>query len=628
MKANKLLIIRLIVASIFWIVGIILQFSLVNNLTNEIIYLSFFIVAYIISGYDILIGAVKHIIQGEFLDEYFLMSIATIGAFVLRIFGEAEYLEAVAVMIFFQVGELFQGIAVEKSKNAIVETMKLDVDKTMLADGTEIDSRDVTVGSEIIIKPGQMVPLDGKALNDGIINCASLTGEAKDVEVSTGDLVLSGSINQNSPLRLIVEKEYFDSTAYKIIDMVENATMRKAKSEKFITKFAKIYTPIVVIFALLLAIVPPVIIGLINGFSKDIWNSYIYAALTCLVVSCPCALVVSVPLTYFAGIGAAAKNKIIIKGGTYLEDLALVNKVVMDKTGTLTKAKFEVYDIVGENKNEIIRIAKGLEKTSTHPLALAINKYPGDSYQMEVEETPGYGIKGVYKKDTYLCGSKKLLEKNNIEAPEINDVGSVLYITKNNKFLGAIILVDELKDEAAEAISELQKMDNEVVVLSGDTKECVKLACNKLNIDNYHYGLLPNNKVEIVDNIIKTEDKNKVIFIGDGINDAPVLALADVGVSMGQIGSDAAVEASDVVVLNDDLNAIPKMIKISKKTRKIVIENIIFTLFIKILILALCAISNIGAIAFKLPMWLAIFGDVGVCVIAVLNAMRALHYKG
>ncbi len=627
MKANKLLIIRLIVASIFWIVGIILQFSLENNLTNEIIYLSFFIVAYIISGYDILIGAVKHIIQGEFLDEYFLMSIATIGAFVLRIFGEAEYLEAVAVMIFFQVGELFQGIAVEKSKNAIVETMKLDVDKTMLADGTEIDSRDVTVGSEIIIKPGQMVPLDGKALNDGIINCASLTGEAKDVEVSTGDLVLSGSINQNSPLRLIVEKEYFDSTAYKIIDMVENATMRKAKSEKFITKFAKIYTPIVVIFALLLAIVPPVIIGLINGFSKDIWNSYIYAALTCLVVSCPCALVVSVPLTYFAGIGAAAKNKIIIKGGTYLEDLALVNKVVMDKTGTLTKAKFEVYDIVGENKDEIIRIAKGLEKTSTHPLALAINKYPGDAYQMEVEETPGYGIKGVLNNDIYLCGSKKLLEKNNIEAPEIDDVGSVLYITKNNKFLGAIILVDELKDEAALAISELQKMDNEVVVLSGDTKECVKLACNKLNIDNYHYGLLPNNKVEIVENIIKTEDKNKVIFIGDGINDAPVLALADVGVSMGQIGSDAAVEASDVVVLNDDLNAIPKMIKISKKTRKIVIENIIFTLFIKILILALCAISNIGAIAFKLPMWLAIFGDVGVCVLAVLNAMRALHYK-
>lgn len=627
MKANKKLIIRLIIAAILWIVGIILQFSLPNTLTNEIIYLCIYVVAYLISGYDILIGAIRHIIQGEFLDEYFLMSIATIGAFVLRIFGEAEYLEAVAVMIFFQVGELFQGIAVEKSKNAIVETMKLDVDKTMLADGTEIDSRDVTVGSEIIIKPGQMVPLDGKALNDGIINCASLTGEAKDVEVSTGDLVLSGSINQNSPLRLIVEKEYFDSTAYKIIDMVENATMRKAKSEKFITKFAKIYTPIVVIFALLLATVPPVIIGLINGFSKDIWNSYIYAALTCLVVSCPCALVVSVPLTYFAGIGAAAKNKIIIKGGTYLEDLALVNKVVMDKTGTLTKAKFEVYDIVGENKDEIIRIAKGLEKTSTHPLALAINKYPGDAYQMEVEETPGYGIKGVLNNDTYLCGSKKLLEKNNIEAPEVNDVGSVLYITKNNKFLGAIILVDELKDEAAIAISELQKMDNEVVVLSGDTKECVKLACNKLNIDNYHYGLLPNNKVEIVENIIKTEDKNKVIFIGDGINDAPVLALADVGVSMGQIGSDAAVEASDVVVLNDDLNAIPKMIKISKKTRKIVIENIIFTLFIKILILALCAISNIGAIAFKLPMWLAIFGDVGVCVLAVLNAMRALHYK-
>ena len=627
MKANKILIIRLIVATIFWIIGIILQFSLEENLTNEIIYLSFYIVAYLISGYDILIGAVKHIFQGDFLDEYFLMSIATIGAFVLRIFGEAEYLEAVAVMIFFQVGELFQGIAVERSKNAIVETMKLDVDKTMLEDGTEVDAKDVLVGSTIIVKPGQMVPLDGKALNDGIINQASLTGEVKDVMVSEGDFILSGSINQNSPLRIMVEKEYFDSTAYKIIDMVENATMRKAKSEKFITKFARIYTPIVVIFALLLAILPPVIIGLINGFTKDIWNSYIYAALTCLVVSCPCALVVSVPLTYFAGIGAAAKNKIIIKGGTYLEDLALVNKIVMDKTGTLTKATFEVCDIIGDDKDEIIKIAKGLEKASTHPLASAINKYPGEAYDMEIEEAPGYGIKGKLNNDIYLCGNKKLLDKHNIDCPEIKDVGSILYITKNEKFLGAIVLVDKIKDEAPNAINELHKMNNRIVVLSGDTKECVEYTCDKVNIDNYHYSLLPNNKVEIVENIIKTEDKNKVIFIGDGINDAPVLALADVGVSMGQIGSDAAVEASDVVILNDDLNAIPKMIKISKRTRKIVIENIIFTLFIKILILALCAISNIGAIAFKLPMWLAIFGDVGVCVIAVFNAMRALHYK-
>ena len=627
MKANKVLIIRLIIATIFWIVGIILQFSLDNNLTNEIIYLSFYIVAYIISGYDILIGAVKHIFQGEFLDEYFLMSIATIGAFVLRIFGEAEYLEAVAVMIFFQVGELFQGIAVQRSKNAIVETMKLDVDKTMLEDGTEIDSKDVMVGSTIIVKPGQMVPLDGKALNDGIVNQASLTGEAKDVEIASGDMILSGSINQNKPLKILVTKEYFDSTAYKIIDMVENATMRKAKSEKFITKFARIYTPIVVIFALLLAIVPPVIIGLINGFTANIWNSYIYAALTCLVVSCPCALVVSVPLTYFAGIGAAAKNKIIIKGGTYLEDLALVNKVVMDKTGTITKATFVVADIIGDDKNEIIKIAKGLEKTSTHPLALAINKCEGEAYDMEVEETPGYGISGKLGKDTYLCGSKKLMNKNNIEIPEIEDIGSILYLAKNNSFLGAIVLVDEIKDEASFAINELKKLDNEIIVLSGDTKSCVDRACSKLGISNYHAGLLPNDKVKIVDDIINTEDKNKVIFIGDGINDAPVLALADVGVSMGQIGSDAAVEASDVVVLNDDLKAIPKMIKISKKTRRIVIQNIIFTLLVKVLILGLCAISNIGAIRFKLPMWLAIFGDVGVCVLAVFNSMRALQYK-
>lgn len=627
-KRNKILIFRLIIALLFWISGIILEYAIPYSFSIEMVYLSLFIVSYIISGYDILWGALKHILSGELLDEYFLMSFATIGAFVIRIFGDIEYLEAVAVMIFFQIGEVFQGIAVEKSKSAIMNTMNLSVTKCTLLNGDVVDPYDVQIGDIIIIKPGEMVPIDGVAMTSGVINQASLTGEAIDIDVSENDVILSGSINTTAPLNIKTTKLYSDSTAYKIIDMVENATMRKAKSERFITKFARVYTPIVVIFALLLALLPPTIIGLVDSFSGDVYSKYIYAALTCLVVSCPCALVVSVPLSYFAGIGASAKKKIIVKGGNYLEDLALCDTIIMDKTGTLTKAKFEVVEIIGDNKEEIIKIAKGLEKYSTHPLALAINEYEGESYDFEIEETPGFGIVGIKDNDKYICGSLKLLNRFNIETNSIDLAGSILYIAKNNEFIGAIRLEDTPKDEAKENISKLISMGKRVIVLSGDTKNSVESLCNKLGIREYYYSLLPEDKVSKTEEIIKSKDTGKVLFVGDGINDAPVLALSDIGVSMGQIGSDSAIEASDVVILNDNLDALPNMLNISYKTRRIVIENIIFIITAKILILLLCAISNLPALeGFKIPMWVAIFGDVGVCVIAILNSMRALRVK-
>lgn len=630
-KKDKILIARLIISITLWIIGLILTFTI--NLpgeneafnSNELIVLLIFVIGYLFAGYDVLLSAIKNVFSGKLLDENFLMAIASIGAFCIRFLGEREYPEAVAVMIFYQIGELFQGIAVERSQKAIADTMGLKVTKCHLPNGEDIDPSDLNIDDIIIVKPGEMVPVDSIANIDGIINQTSLTGEPLDITISKGDSVLSGSINRNTPLELIVKKKYEDSTATKILDMVENATMRKSKSEKIISKFAHVYTPIVVGLALVLAIIPPVILGLINGFSANVFKDYLYVALLCLVVSCPCALVVSVPLTYFSGIGANAKRKIIIKGSSYLDSLANVDTLIMDKTGTLTKASFEITKINGDEK--IIKIAKGLEKNSTHPLALAINKYPGDSYDFKIEETAGYGIKGILNDDIYFIGSKKLMEKENIEIPNLDEPGTTLFISKNNKYIGSIILEDTLKDEAKEAVEKLHEMGKNVIVLSGDNPKSVESSCNKLGIKNYYGALLPNDKVDKVSNTIKNTN-GKVAFIGDGINDAPVLALADIGISMGQVGSDAAVEASDVVILNDNLNALPTMLKIAKKTKVIVYENIIISIGIKIIILLLATISNLPFMNdFKIPMWLAIFGDVGVLIICILNALRAMKIK-
>ena len=630
-KKNKILIIRLIISTLLWIIGLILTYTLKlpeeNELlnSNEIIVLIIFIAGYLFAGYDVLLSAIRNIFSGKLLDENFLMAIASIGAFCIRFLGAREYPEAVAVMIFYQVGELFQGIAVERSKKAITDTMGLKVTKCHLLNGEDISPDDLKIDDVIIVKPGEMVPVDSIANSEGVINQASLTGEPLDIMVSKGDSILSGSINRNTPLELKVKKLYEDSTATKIIDMVENASMRKAKSEKIISKFAHVYTPIVVILALSLAILPPVILGFINGFSANVFKDYLYVALLCLVVSCPCALVVSVPLTYFSGIGANAKRKIIIKGASYLDSLADVDTILMDKTGTLTKASFEITKIIGDD--ELIKIAKGLEKNSTHPLAMAINKYDSDSYEFKIEETPGYGIKGELNNDIYLIGSKKLMEKENINIPNIDEAGTTLYLSKNNEYIGAIILEDTLKDEAKDAINSLHNMNVKAVVLSGDNQKSVESTANKLGVNHYYGGLLPNDKVSKAEELIK-EDLGNVAFVGDGINDAPVLALADVGISMGAVGSDAAIEASDVVILNDNLNALPTMIKIAKKTKRIVYENIIISIGIKVIILLLAAISNLPFMnGFKLPMWLAIFGDVGVLIVCILNALRAMKIK-
>ncbi|MBR6071237.1 MAG: cadmium-translocating P-type ATPase [Acholeplasmatales bacterium] len=626
---NKLLITRLIISIVIWVIAIIIQYSLEYSITVEIIYLSLYIVAYGIAGYDIVFGAIRNILSGNMLDEYFLMSIATIGAFFIRFFGDIEYLEAVAVMVFFQVGELFQAIATEKSRKAILETMDLKVEECLLENGDIKNPNDVNIGDVIIVKPGEVIPIDGVMVTEGTVNMASLTGEALDVDMSIGDEVLSGSINTTTPIKIRVSKKYVDSTSSKILDMVENATMKKANSERFITKFARVYTPIVVGFALVLGGLVPLIICLINGFgnASSVFGSYIYAALTCLVVSCPCALVLSVPLSYFAGIGACARKKVIVKGGISIEELAKCDTIILDKTGTLTKAEFEVTKVYGD-ENEILKIAKGLEINSTHPLAKAINKINVDYYSFEVSETPGFGIVGFKDNIRYICGSKKLLEKHNIEPIDVDLIGSVLYVAKDDLCIGAIILEDILKDEAISVIKSLVDSGKRVVMLSGDTKHSVESIANRLGIKEYHYGLLPSDKVEIAERIIKSNETKKVMFVGDGINDAPVLAMSDIGVSMGQIGSDSALEASDVVVLNDNLNAIPVMINVSKKTRRIVIENIVFIILVKVLILLLSAVASIGIIeGFKMPMWVAIFGDVGVCILAVLNSMRALKVK-
>jgi len=598
---NKILVVRLLIAIILWITAICLN-------SYEMVSLILHICSYVIAGYDIIIGAIRNIFNRNFLDEFFLMSIASIGAFIL-----GENIEAPAVMIFFQIGELFQGIAVEKSRKAIMNTMDLKPTICHMESGEDIDPEDVKVNDVIVVRPGEMIPLDGKALSCGVINTASLTGEALDADVEIGDTVLSGCINTTTPLTIEVTKEYYDSTAVKILDMVENATMKKSKSEKFITKFAKYYTPIVVGLAFLLAFVPPLFMGFSENFS--IWA---HRALSFLVVSCPCALVISVPLSYFAGIGAGAKNKIIIKGGSILEDLAVCDTFILDKTGTLTKAEFEITKIIGD-EYEIIKIAKGLERMSNHPLAKAINSIDGDAYEFELEEAPGYGIIGHRNNVRYICGSKRLLAKYDITAIEADEAGSILYIAKGEECIGAVILEDKLKDEAVESIGKLIALGKRVVVLSGDTYKTVKSACDRLHISDYYAGLLPNDKVRICEEIIESS-KGKVLFVGDGINDAPVLALSDIGVSMGQIGSDAAVEASDIVILNDKLYALPNMLRIAKKTRGIVFQNIIFAILIKVIVLILSAIGILGI------EW-AIFADVGVCVIAVINAMRALKIK-
>lgn len=576
--------------------------------------------AYLIAGYDIIFKALKNIIKGQVFDENFLMGIATIGAI-----GIKEYPEAVMVMVLYQIGEYLQDKAVEKSQNSITELMDIRPDYANIeknGDLIKISPYEVKIGDTIIVKTGEKIPLDGIIIDGtATLDTSALTGESRPREVKIGDEAISGCINTNGLLKIRVTKEYGQSTVSKILDLVENASSKKTKTENFITKFAKIYTPVVVLAALFLAILPPLIFG--SNFS--VW---INRALTFLVISCPCALVISVPLGFFAGIGGASKCGILVKGSSYLELLSEPETIVFDKTGTLTQGCFKVVKIVqqeGTTKEELLELTAYAESYSNHPIALSIKKAYDKSIDKnkisEISEIAGNGVRAEINGCSILVGNENLLKNHNISYQKANETGTIVYTAKNSKFLGHIVISDELKEDAQKAIMELKKLKLQTVMLTGDTEESGLTVAKELNIDKAYTQLLPIDKVDKIEDIIEQKTKNKsVIFVGDGINDAPVLTRADVGIAMGGLGSDAAIEAADVVIMDDKPTKVATAIKIAKQTLTIVKENIAFALGIKVLFLIL------GAIGF-VTMWGAVFADVGVTLIAVLNSLRALKIK-
>lgn len=576
--------------------------------------------AYLIAGYDIIFKALKNIIKGQVFDENFLMGIATLGAI-----GIKEYPEAVMVMVLYQIGEYLQDKAVEKSQNSITELMDIRPDYANIeknGDLTKISPYEVKIGDTIIVKTGEKIPLDGIIIDGtATLDTSALTGESKPRETKIGDEAISGCINTDGLLKIRVTKEYGQSTVSKILDLVENASSKKTKTENFITKFAKIYTPVVVLAALFLAILPPLIFG--SNFS--VW---INRALTFLVISCPCALVISVPLGFFAGIGGASKCGILVKGSSYLELLSKPETIVFDKTGTLTQGCFKVVKIVQQEdttKEELLELTAYAESYSNHPIALSIKKAYDKNIDKnrisEISEIAGNGVRAEINGCSILVGNENLLKNHNISFQKANKTGTIVYTAKNSKFLGYIVISDKLKEDAKKAIMELKKLKLQTVMLTGDTEDSGLTVAKELNIDKAYTQLLPIDKVDKIEDIIEQKTKNKsVIFVGDGINDAPVLTRADVGIAMGGLGSDAAIEAADVVIMDDKPTKVATAIKIAKQTLTIVKENIAFALGIKVLFLIL------GAFGF-VTMWGAVFADVGVTLIAVLNSLRALKIK-
>ena len=587
-----------------------------------------FLISYFTVGYDVLFKAVKNIKKGQIFDENFLMAIATLGAFAIK-----EFPEAVSVMLFYQIGEMFQDLAVGKSRKSITSLMNIRPDYANLKIEGEIKKvlpKEVKLGDIIVIKPGEKVALDGKITNgSSTFDTSALTGEAIPRTFEIGDEILSGFINTTNLVEIEVTKSFENSTISKILDLVQNASSKKSKTENFITKFARFYTPAVVIIALLIAILPMI-------FVKDAqFSTWLYRALIFLVVSCPCALVVSIPLGFFGGIGGASKNGILIKGANYLEALNNLETVVFDKTGTLTKGKFKVSEINIQNskytKDDLLKYAAIAESFSNHPIAQSIvleyeknNKKleKTDSSEFEFEEIAGHGVKVKYENNEILAGNLKLLKKENIEAAEKDAVGTVVYVAKDGKYLGNLIIADEIKEDAKKTVEELNNLGiKNVVMLTGDNRKIGENVASKLNISKVFTDLLPLGKVEKMEEFLKNKSTNgKVLFVGDGINDAPVLARSDIGVAMGGVGSDAAIEAADMIIMNDEPSKIVTALKIAKKTKKIVWQNIIFALGVKIIILVM------GALGFA-TMWEAVFGDVGVALIAILNATRALTYE-
>ena len=577
-------------------------------------FLPIFAISYIILGYDIIFKALRNISKGKVFDENFLMALATVGAIIIK-----EYPEAVAVMLFYQIGEYFQEKAVGKSRKAIKSLLNIKSEYATKENGEKVAPESINIEDIIIVKPGEKVPLDGVVIDgSSFLDMSALIGESIPRKVTKGDEILSGCINTNSLLKIKVTKEYKNSTVSKILDLVENSSAKKSKTESFISKFAKIYTPIVVLSALFLATVPP----LFGGFNFAHW---LEKSLVFLVSSCPCALVVSIPLSFFSGIGAASKRGILIKGSVYMQELSNIDTIVFDKTGTLTKGVFEISKIHTNNikEEELLNMAYNLESLSIHPVAKSIVNYCENNVSNlknikaeNFEEISGYGLKATLDNSEILLGNDKLLSKNNVIFDKSNDNGTVVYIAKDGIFLGYIVVSDIIKDEAKETINLLKNSGlSKTVMLSGDKKETATFVANSIGIDEVFYELLPQDKVAMFEKIKNNNENKNVAFVGDGINDAPVLSMTDVGIAMGGVGSDAAIEASDIVIMNDDLRKIYDGIVISKKTLGIVKANIIFSLTVKFGVLALAI--------FGYPsMWLAVFADVGVSVIAILNAMR------
>jgi len=608
-------LIQIIISAILFAIGLLVPFS------NEWITKGIYIVAYLIVGLEIVIKAIENIFKGEVFDEHFLMAVATIGAFAI-----GEFPEAVAVMLFYQIGELFQDYAVDKSKESITNLMDIRPDVAVVKRNGKIETvkpETVKIGEEIVVKPGEKIPLDGTIIDgSSMLDTSALTGESVPRSAKIGEKVLSGCINQSGVLTIKVEKEFGESTVSKILDLVENASNKKSKSENFITKFAKIYTPTVVGIAVLLAIIPPF---LLNWGSFSEW---LERALTFLVVSCPCALVISIPLGFFGGIGGASRKGVLIKGSNYLELLSKTDIFVFDKTGTLTEGVFEVQKInpVDISEEELLKIAAYAESYSNHPISASIKK----AYQKEInqeiiektEEISGKGIVSQIENKTVVIGNNKIMQEKGIEYKESNDIGTILYVAINNKFAGSIVIADKIKEDAKQTIQGLKRNTvSKTVMLTGDKKEIAEKVAKQIEIDEVYTDLLPDQKVEKVEELMKQKtEKGKLAFVGDGINDAPVLAISDIGIAMGGLGSDAAIEAADIVIMNDKPSKILEAIKISNKTMRIVKQNIIFAISVKILVLILgaCGIAT---------MWEAVFADVGVSFIAILNSLRALGRK-
>ena len=639
-KQRKLLIRILVASAIFLPLFILEKIGIMEDWPWYVTF-PLFLVPYLIVGYSVLLKAGRNIVHGQVFDENFLMSIATIGVFVLSIvFGESEYPEACMVMILYQTGELLQGIAVGKSRKSVSNLMNIRPDYANLLRASagrpdaapeieKVSPEQVHVGDRILIKPGEKIPLDGVILEGSShLDTATLTGESLPRTVAAGDEVISGCINMNGVLQVEVRKEYAESTVSKILDLVENASSAKAKSENFITRFAKYYTPVVVILAVLLAVVPPLL------FRQD-WGQWIKLALTCLVVSCPCALVISVPLTFFGGIGGAARRGILIKGSNWLEILSKVKTVAFDKTGTLTKGKFHV-TLVHPDKiteQELLYYAAAAESYSDHPISLSLKQAYKQTIDPalvgEVEEIPGYGVRAVIEEKKVLVGSGVWMDMNKIPWHTCQEHrGTVVHVSINGSYAGHVEIEDEIKEDGAEAIARLKPRTT--VMLTGDSAATGEAVAKQLGVDRTFCGLLPDEKVEVVEKLMESEENRALAFVGDGINDAPALARADLGIAMGALGSDAAIEAADVVLMDDKPSKVATAIRTAVKTMRIVRENVVFSLAVKLAVLVVEIILTLHAAsplaAYAMP--LAAFADVGVLILAVLNATRALRVPG